>query len=516
MERRLTPAAVFVGLARHTRKGVPMHRFSCFALSLCLGFAIPVLAQEGGTGVGDDSVHGPPGDNPFASTDSPYAGPLGQVDNRNPHDACDTCFTIPGIGKGYTIFESVPLSDDSEHLILRQIPNPAPLADDEERPTVDEGGESLWYIGTQAYSGPQDTDIAPGTTKRMIDLKRIRARNETAIQALPGVHGLGIVQGGFGVWMLPGYGHIVVPKTIEGVPVQVFVEDPPALQGHQDTWFRPIPIGAGFNAYEGGVSGSWIGGGTLGPHIVRYIQGCCQIWSLTAAHIVKHILDDPSPPAGDVRIYQPDRIGGTLAGYVAHMFELERCGTIHDNDCFYANAVTNYMTVTPDVAAIDLLPYNVQQSPWYNTPTGTDPVRRLTTDHDSYKNGPSGVIRTATPGQWVKMWGAYSGPIEGSVFAVDRPVVLTGGQLQFKYCCLTGMNGSPIQGDSGAIVTYKGTSNRHVVGMHVGGGAGIGWFIPADDIKTAMEAEGKGFHHYWGTRSGYREPANTTCDPPGC
>ena len=38
------------------------------------------------------------------------------------------------------------------------------------------------------------------------------------------------------------------------------------------------------------------------------------------------------------------------------------------------------------------------------------------------------------------------------------------------------------------------------------------WYIPASDIKMAFQNARKPFNHYWGTRSGYWEPARKATD----
>ena len=211
-----------------------------FIFILLFGLAASSLAQEGNTGVGGESLE-QLGD--FFGIDSPYTGLLDRIDNREPHEACVGCFTIPGMGDGYTIFERVPVGEDCEHIVVRDIPNPAPIAAGEMRPTVDEAGEPLWYVGTRAYSGPQDTELVPGLGLSHIALKRIRARNEPTVMAIRGVYGFGVVATGFGVWILPGYDKTAIPKTVEGIPVAVFVEDLIQLNGPQGVRLRSVPTG---------------------------------------------------------------------------------------------------------------------------------------------------------------------------------------------------------------------------------------------------------------------------------
>ena len=493
-----------------------MHRMTFVLLCLGLGLGVlpPTFAQEGTTGEGDLPAGGLP---PGGLLDSPYPGPLGQVENRDPHEACANCFTIPGMGEGYQIWESVPVAGNSEHLILRLIPNPAPLAAGETRARVDAAGEPLWYIGHQAFSGPQDTaPVSSLLDMPLIDLNRLHARHQDAIMSLPGVHGIGIVAEGIGVWILPDFDATGIPDTLEGVPVIVFVEEMAKMRGHQGTRFRPVPVGAAVSAAEPGIFMTPVGGGTLGPPIVRQSGGCCQVWSLTAAHVVREFPDEPVPTAGTLPIYQPSVQIGNLFGYVAHLFRLFPCGTVYDNDCDLDSAVTNYTTINPDIAAIDPVPYNSRQVPPYNTPTGTDPIRRLTNSVSHSINGPSGAMRTARPGHTVKVWGAYSSPRVGRVFAVNQDIVSRLHTDRYRSCCLSGAYVTMTDGDSGAAVTYGGTGRRHVLGVLQAGNSLAGWFIPSADIFMAFSSAGKPFTHYWGTKSGYRAPATTTCDPPGC
>lgn len=218
-----------------------------FIFVLLFGLAVPSLAQEGNTGVGGESLEQL---EDFFGIDSPDTGPLDQTENRKPHEACAACFTIPGMGDGYTIFERVPVGEDAEHIIIRDIPNPAPLVAGETRPAVDDTGEPLWYVGRQAYSGPQDTELVPGLGLSHIALKRIRARNEPAVLAIRGVYGFGMVATGFGVWILPGYDRTVLPKTVEGIPVTVFVEDLFQLNGPRGFRLRSVPTEMGLFAVK--------------------------------------------------------------------------------------------------------------------------------------------------------------------------------------------------------------------------------------------------------------------------
>lgn len=472
----------------------------CLACGIGLLFQTPVFSQDAGASDTEEGVYFPP-----------YSGLRGQQESRVPHELCSTCFTVPNLGEGYRIFESIPLGNGAEHLLFRRVANPAPLEPGEVRSTADPDGEPLWYIGTQAYSGPQDTEVMPGIGRTIIEVKRIRFRHEPMLLQFPGIHGVSITATGIGVHFLPGSDTSLVPPDIEGIPVEIFFTERPVLQHHHTTRFRPVQTGSGI-----AVSGQ--GGGTLGPHITRGPGACCQVWSLTASHVIRSNLDDPVPSPGTVRVYQPTVQDSDLFGYVAYIFRLEPCGTIADDSgCYSLYSPLNRTDEEPDIAAIDGNPYDTTQEPPYNNPTDTDPIRRLTSSATSYINGPSGRIRVADVGHTLKVWGAYGGPQVGTVQEVDRTIFPFAGTDVYRMCCLTSLNVATVGGDSGAVVTYGGTGKRHVAGVHIAGDSqSIAWFIPSDDIQTAFEEADKDFDHYWGTKDGYRTPATTTCDPPGC
>ncbi len=446
-----------------------------------------------------------------------HPGPLGRVDERLPHPACDACFTVPGLNEDrYTLFESVTV-DDRENLILREIPNPAPLSEGEVRETVDEEtGEPLWYIGRQAYSGPYDTDVVSDELQiPLIELKRTKAQQANTIMSIPGVHRSGIGERGFVVTIAPGYDAARIPQTIDGVPVEVQVRDLAVAYNHANERLRPVPTGAGITSVRTGTT-TLLNNGTLGPPIVRTVGGCCQIWSLTAAHVVKHQLHDPNPAAGTQAVYQPTITGSNFFGYVAHAFHLTSCGPLHDvSGCFGAGAVENSTMMNPDVAAIDPLPYGVANTYPHNTPTGTDPTRRMQKTASTYINGPSGVIRSASVRDKHSVWGSH-------VYDTAR-VSATGLTLFFhqrnhwyRICCVNQLETDNVHGDSGALVSYRGTGKRHVASLLMGGDGVSVWYIPAAHIKAAFNNADVHVSHFWGAKSAYRTPATQTCDPPGC
>ena len=461
-----------------------------------------------------DSSETDMGDPPTSQT---HSGPIGRVDERIADPECDACFIVPGLDNGrYQIFESIAV-EGKEVVFRRDIPNPAPLAEGETRPTYDtEIKEDIWYIGNQAFVGPTDEEkFSESHTKTKVEMFRIKTRKEADIFGVPGVHGFGIGEDGFVVYLLPDYAanKRLISNTLDGVPVTVKVEDMPKLIGHADTYFRPVPTGAG-------ISSQWWRG-TLGPHVVRTAGGCCTIWTLTAAHVVMPFLNSTPPNPHDTPVYQPSVSNYNLFGYVTKAFNLRTCGTIAQ--CLSPSAYVNYTTERPDVAAIDPLPYGATDSSPH-TPTETDVIRRLQKTPSSYKNGPSGMILTAKKGHKHRVWGSvYSASETGSVKEVGMTEIISGhGSNNYKVCCLNLVDRWGSSGDSGAAVTYSGTSKRHVAGVAMAQKTENGfwvkgvWYIPAADIKAAFENADADFHHYWGTKEGYRNPATTTCDPPGC
>ena len=454
-----------------------------------------------------------------------YPGPLGRVDERLPHSECDTCFTVPVLDR-YQIFEQIE-TDGGEVLLPRMIPNPAPLRVNEIRERYDEEtGEDIWYIGTQVFVGPTDEDYwsdeAPLPT---IELQRIQMQHRDDSMSIPGVHGFGIGPVGFVVFLTPeeALSSEQIPLSLDGAPVEVKIQEMMTLAGHSRTRFRPIPAGAGISTYVRTPSGRYIPiGGALGPHVVRdrpHVGGCCQLWSLTAAHTVKYRLSDANPTGRAV--YQPwtgrrpspaDHFGD-----VAHAFQLTRCDTPSDQKCTRRGAPANWTHTNPDIAAID---HGFRAAP-FNDPTGTDPTRRLQYADSGYHNGPSGKILNARRRHRHKIWGAFTPATNTSrVTAIDICTTVRADHTTQRYqmCGLNVIGGSVRHGDSGALVAYAGTSNRHVAGVLVAGNTlGIGAvYVPANDIKMAFRNVRKEFSHFWGTKSSYQAPSTRTCDPPGC
>ena len=481
-----------------------------------------------------------PGEEEF----QPYEGPIGRVDERIPHPACETCFTVPGLGDGrYRIFEKMEtdLPEGSHEIIRpRAIPNPAPPRVNEVREEFDEEtGEEIWYIGRDTYVGPTDEEnywyTGPdGVPMSLIELQRIKYRHYSEIMDIPGVHGYGIGEEGFNVLLLPELAEnaTLIPRSLEGVPVVVEIAEIATRRSFKDNSFRPVPSGAGIAVHS--PLESWFDQGTLGPHVVRNkanIGKCCQIWSLTAGHVIQPT-GRSTPIPGTRPVYQPSASTINVLGYVAHMFRQTHCaeGVGNKRDCNSSNAPVNETTVKPDIAAIDHVPYgNYNNSP-FNHPSGTDPIRRLQYGTSRYVAGPSGQIIEAKPGHKHKIWGSRTlGGPERRVAKTKQTAVTwdSDDKKWYKECCFNHVEGAVQPGDSGALVTYSGTGRRHVAGVLVGSlrihklkngrieTKHYGYYIPASDIQDAFRGASVPFDHYWGTKDGkkddgFREPATNS------
>lgn len=462
---------------------------------------------------------------------------LADVTNRVLHPACPHCFKVADT---YGIHEEVP---GTAVIILREIPDPAPLAPGELRPEFDNEGEPIWYVGHQGIVGPTDEEpVSEEIPLPKIELRRIQARQMDAVFSIPGVHGFGINAHGFIVSLEPEHleNESRIAAMLEGIPVEVEVAHISVLRADiSDLYRRPVEIGVGILAVE--ENGIPIGGGgTLGPHIVRdEVQPgipCCQIWSLTASHVIKAFNNTSPPQPGIRRVYQPsNNSSGNLWGYVAHSWAQTPCDTLLDPNCASANAPVNFTDRNPDVAAIahiQLLHNDPDIDPVTGKSiykaTGNEPIRRMKYGRStsSYVSGPSGLIRTPGIGTKVKMWGSRtSADNAASVIAIDRMIIVDetpDGGRKYKYCCVDEVALLSRGGDSGALIAYDGTGERHVAGVLFAGRFDAqnkpivgSHFTKAFDIQSAFINAGKGFHYYWGTKDNHRRPASTQCDG-GC
>lgn len=456
---------------------------------------------------------------------------LTDITKRVPHPACLHCFKM--VDGRYGIHEEVP---GTGMIILREIPDPAPLWSGEKRPEFDEEGSPIWYVGDQGIVGPTDEEpVSAELPIPKIELRRIQARRKGEILSVLGVHGFGIGAKGFLVLLDPEHleNESRIPAMLEGIPVEVEVTSPTVFVAHADLFRRPVEIGVGITVVREGETQQAFG--TLGPHIVRdEIQpgiACCQIWSLTAGHLVQRLALFPPAP-GTVPVYQPTNSSpGNLWGYVAHSWTNVTCNTPTDPNCNRPDAPVNFTDQTPDVGAIahiginhfDVYPHNALTDPEdkQGTMVSASPIRRMKHGRPdgAYVSGPSGLIRTPGIGTNVKRWGAYSdASSSANVSGIDLMLVSTDtetpNQPKFLYCCVDKVNLPVQKGDSGALIAYDGTGERHVAGV-VFAGTTQAYFTKAFDIQSAFINADKPFHYFWGTKENHRRPANSQCDG-GC
>jgi hypothetical protein len=448
--------------------------------------------------------------------------------NRVPHAACATCFKV-GDGR-YGIYEDIP---SAGVLIPREIPDPAPLEAGEVRPEFDEEGEQIWYVGHQGVVGPTDEEpVSKELPVPKIELRRIQARRMAEVFRIRGVHGFGIGARGFVVRLDPQYlkNESRIPIDLEGIPVEVELASTPTFRSHYANHWRPVPISSGIQVL---FANGFVASGTLGPHIVRDGTqpggiACCQIWSLTASHVVQDF-DEPPPVPGTRRVHQPTYIPGSPTvgfwGYVAHSWSALACTPI----CHLSSAPINWTDRTPDVAAIAHISLAHAENPNTFVATGNEPIRKMRFGRNANNqiNGPSGLIRTPGIGTKVKVWGTRTDAANAvSVTDIDMAIVVVDPDdavlKSYKFCCVDRANLLIARGDSGALVAYDGTGNRHVAGIAFAGDVDRNgnpipgaWFTKSFDIQTAFINAGKGFHYYWGTAANHRLPASTQCDG-GC
>ena len=465
-------------------------------------------------------------------------GPVGIVANQVPHPACAMCFTVPGfedIINPYQIYEYMETdTPQGAKIVRRNIPNPAPGYISTTDP---ETGEKVWYIGAEKHSGRTDEAYREGVPRSNIEMQRIHYRYIDQLGLIPGVVAHGPGGRGFFVEILPEYfeqSKHLVPLFLEEVPVEVRVggriyfdgtevpsgegreevEEGAAIQGIEPYKFRPLPSGANIGVKKGTRNGQSIYSyATLGPHIVRkppYVTACCKILSLTNAHVITNYLDRPGA-LGPVWQPSPAKSSNTTTvGSVWHKFVLKQY--------LRSTRYTNWTDERPDIAALET-DSGLQLEP-FNNPTGTEPIRRLQYESNKYVDGPSGVIvdhkDDLDEGDDLKVWGSRT---SGKVAEFDEANVciypqfnlgFSGPLVEYKVCGASRIrSNAPGQGDSGALVTRKGTGKRHVVGVYFAYTSGTDhrYIIPADDIQAAFEYAGEPFSHYWGTKSDYRAPA---------
>lgn len=517
--------------------GIGSVMFFCLLLGSLVLAQMDDLFNDGPTGTTDD---GTTRENTVPGADEwdPYPGPLGRVDDRLPHGACPTCFTAPGLGDGrYQIFERLEVGGE-EVLIQRMIPNPSAAVVSEalEDEIDEETGERIWYIGDQGFVGPTDeerwADEAPLST---IALKRIQMRHAPSIMSIPGVHRFGIGATGFVVGLHPEQALSTeqIPLSLDGIPVTVELANPIQPAAHHRTRLRPVPTGAGIGVKVYPLSGGRWGvfSGTVGPHVVRNAENvgtCCQLWGLTAGHVVKEYPHSSNPVPGTQAIYQPygQWSASDIVGYVAHTFRLWACSTVTDPFCLRESTrqnpvPVNRTTTRPDIAAIDYLPFGDFQPPWNDD--AITPTRKLQYSATASFDGSAGKIFSARKKHRHQLWGSRTpgGPL-GRVRQVNEMVNITmgrGNYTTYRICCLNRLELAGQEGDSGSLVAYASSRDykRYIAGVMTAVDVTPGnrpsiWYIPARDIQTAFNNVSKPFHHYWGTRRGYWEPSLQAMD----
>jgi len=202
-----------------------------------------------------------------------------------------------------------------------------------------------------------------------------------------------------------------------------------------------------------------------------------------------------------------------------------------DPNCQLSTAPLNDTNVNPDVAVIAHLLSPHKDPLGHTSPSGSvEPIRRLQYGITNFVNGPSGVIQEGVAGSTeLKWWGARSDAPKGTlefknVIAIivdeEDPPPAGHGNRSFNYSGLnTGMFERNVErGDSGGLVAGNGVSNRHVYGIIQARDTTNfrrGIFIPAGNVKLALQRAGFDFDHYWGTQSGSPNlwrPATTQCD----
>ena len=457
-------------------------------------------------------------------------GPAGRTEEYLAHEACDLCFTLPHYSP-YTINEYVESDvEGGAVIIMREIPNPAPEI--KARPDYDpeiggyydpDTGERVWFIGTMAVIGPTDEEKwSPDLPVSTIEMKRIKARHLKAILSIEGVNSFGIGKSGFVVGVDPVFpkNQALVPTELEGIPVTVTEEGVSILNSHENAYIRPIPAGVSV----GRGAWSW---GTLGPHVVRESGTCCEMLSLTAAHVLNLYNYAPSSVAGRPT-YSPGKFAEPQyeMGEIDYVFQLQSCGGLIEDpptgllyppsSCtVYSGPLVNNTVWRPDAG---LISYGTKTSP-FNNPVNDEPIRKMQYRSTKHVRGPSGITMTAEVGDDHKVWGSVIGAHDtGEVQLVDLCKSFARGYYAgapvFRYCGVNVMDYDTLAGDSGAMVAYKGEGHHRIAGMVVGGGVvgGTTEYIPASHIKEAFRRADHGFSHYWGTDDTKWRPATDDGD----
>jgi hypothetical protein len=331
----------------------------------------------------------------------------------------------------------------------------------------------------------------------------------------------------------------LIPEKLEGIHVKVeIVDDLGAVLGNSnsrllyDERLRPIPSGVSVGAH--GLT-TW---GTLGPHVVRDTDTasngrCCQLLSMTAAHVVNPS-NSQSGSVGRV-VYSPgtNKVSSNRIGTVDYVFSQKVCGHLIQNpndpdellwpvSCSSGHSwragTINFAHEHPDIA---LISYGWKSVP-YNAPSGAEPTRRMQYRYNKSVRGPSGRIKMAEVGHRHKIWGSRT-PAAGTGGVVRVNTCHRSylehkvGSPVFRHCGVNEMDYGAQGGDSGALVAYKGEGHHYIAGVFyafkvVNDVPTTSWYTPADKIIRALKSADKPISHYWGTHDGYRRPATDDGD----
>lgn len=434
---------------------------------------------------------------------------------RTPHPACPNCYKVDDGLEG--IFEAVPGTD---RVISRDIPDPTPVEPGEVRPTKHpDTGEPLWYKGRQAFVGPTDEEpVSASLPVPLIEVKRIKYRHEAELFKIEGVHAVGIGKDGVLVSILPekSANRRFIPPSIEGIPVVIQETNIPQLQSHQFKTYSPVPVGAGITSQT--PTG---GNGTVGPHVSRDLADgigyCCQLYSLTAGHVIQRTWLPPSNVWQQRVILQ----GVFQYGRVSFMFQQNNCGSY--SNCSSYGTPANDVRIRPDVAAIGH-EAGFDYYPMLSPCNGTDkPVRRMQYGVNSWVHGPTGIVRipnfSTCPGKCLKIWGAKSHGIRSSLYATEQSHILATSQsgiYVIDYPVDDHLPQTATQdGDSGALIAWN--SSRDIAGLHIASNQSYpyqGVYQRLDYIRTAFDRAGVSFDHYWGTAATKSRPSASPYDNP--
>ena len=349
----------------------------------------------------------------------------------------------------------------------------------------------------------------------LIEVKRIKYRHEDELFKIEGVHAVGIAESGIFVSILPekNANKRSIPTSIEGIPVIIRESGVAMKESHWDSWYRPLPVGAHIDSpYTNGG-----GDGSVGPHVSRDLSDgigyCCQLYSLTAGHVIHYTYQSPSL-AWNSTIVQ----GLQFYGTVAWVFQETPCPPGGYNACY--NAVNNDTRIRPDAAAIGHS--GADYYPMASPCSGVNkPVRRMQSNTNSWVHGPTGIIRiplfsNCSGSSCLKNWGAFSHQPTGGLIGTEvTEFLFDASGTWYKEGPLDNASYNSTGGDSGGLIAWNG--QRDLAGLHEARSLDFPYYrayIRLDYIQTAFYNAGASFDHYWGTASGKLRPSATAQDNP--